>query len=205
MSKNTLTQAKQNRRQFLKLLSVGSIGCLGCGSLCGLNETLKHKFQDDSKMTMERVFKFTYNEIIMKVKLLADIMGKDIGRDKFIKYLEEAGKKSGEIDAVAYAKKLGTNSFAAFTTEFRGDDYMVNHILTFKIIADTDKAFETRIIECLWAKTFRENDAADIGHAMFCNRDFTTASAFNPKIRLIRSKTLMQGFDHCNHRWVFEG
>lgn len=205
MKKNTTNPLQQNRRRFMKLMSAGSLFCLGCGSLCGLSKTGQHKFQDDSHMSMERVFDFTYNEITLKVKLLYEIMGKDIGRDKFIKYLEEAAKKSGEIDAKAYAKKLGSNSFAAFKTEFREADYMVNHILTFKIVRDTDRVFETKITECLWARTFRKNNAADIGHAMFCNRDFTTASSFNPKIRLYRSKTLMQGCDHCNHRWEFKG
>jgi len=31
------------------------------------------------------------------------------------------------------------------------------------------------------------------------------ASAFNPKLKMIRSKTLMQGHDCCNHRYVVEG
>jgi hypothetical protein len=31
------------------------------------------------------------------------------------------------------------------------------------------------------------------------------ASAFNPKLQMIRSKTLMQGHDGCNRRYVMEG
>ena len=204
---------KQDRRQFLKLMSAGSLLCLGCGHLCasppagqkGLDAAAKHKWQDDSKMSFERVFNFTYEQITLKVKLLADVMEKHMGREKFLEYLREASNKSGEIDAEAYAKLLGgKRDLKAFATELREPDYMVNHILTHKILTDTEKEFEVRISECLWAKTFHKYGAADIGHAMFCNRDYTTAKAFNPKIRLIRSKTIMQGDDHCNHRWVYE-
>jgi hypothetical protein len=63
---------------------------------------------------------------------------------------------------------------------------------------------EIKITECLWAKTFRAANAADIGYATICYSDFAGAVAFNPKMRLVRTKTLMQGHDCCNHRWVLE-
>lgn len=213
--KSVSVNVNPGRRQFLRLLSGGSLLCFGCGALGASPLSLpaekgpaaggKHKFEDDSKMTMAEVFKFTYNEITKKVKLLADIMEKHIGRDKFLEYLKEAGIKSGEIDGKKYAEILGKTDLVSFASELREPTYMVNHILTYKILQDTEKVFEARITECHWAKVFREHNAADIGNAMFCNRDFTTARAFNPKIKLIRTKTLMSGCDHCNHRWILEG
>jgi len=203
---------QSDRREFLKLLTGGSLLCFGCAFLSGSPQKVvsspvdqnPEKFKEDSKMSMEKVFNFTWEQITLKLFLLAEIMSKDIGREKFLEYLNAAGRKSGEIDAQDYAKKLGKNDFVSFTDELRKPDYMVNHILTYDVLKDTDKEFEVRIKECLWAKTFRKHGAEDIGKAMFCNRDFTTASAFNPKIKLIRDKTMMQGCDHCNHRWILE-
>ena len=63
---------------------------------------------------------------------------------------------------------------------------------------------EVRVTRCLWAQTFREAGAADIGYAMVCHPDFLAGPAFNPKIRMTRTKTLMLGDDLCNHRWVVE-
>jgi hypothetical protein len=83
--------------------------------------------------------------------------------------------------------------------------YNYAYSLTFTIIEDTDKAIEQKITECLYAKTFRDADAADIGYAYCCYADFPAAQAYNPKLRLIRTKTLMQGHDCCNHRYVWEG
>jgi hypothetical protein len=60
------------------------------------------------------------------------------------------------------------------------------------------------VTRCLWAQTFREAGAADIGYATMCHPDFSSAPAFNPKIRMSRPKTLMQGNDHGNDRWVVE-
>jgi hypothetical protein len=213
MSNEKSKAIQAGRRSFLKLMTGGSLLCLGCGLLNAApqKQIAKadgpdfKKYRDDAKMSMEKVFDFTWEQITLKVHLLADIMSKAIGREKFLEYLKEAGEKSGEIDALAYAKKVGKTDLRSLTSELSDPDYMVTHILTYDILKDTDKEFEVRIKGCLWAKTFRKHGAEDIGFAMFCNRDYRTASAFNPKIKLIRDKTLMEGCDHCNHRWVYEG
>jgi hypothetical protein len=41
-----------------------------------------------------------------------------------------------------------------------------------------------------------------IGHAAFCNMDYSWRPAFNESFKMERSKTLMQGDDHCNHRYI---
>jgi len=52
--------------------------------------------------------------------------------------------------------------------------------------------------------TFREEDAADIGYATHYHVHYAAATAFNPKIRMYRTKTLMEGHDYCDHKWVWE-
>ena len=38
--------------------------------------------------------------------------------------------------------------------------------------------------------------------AALCNMDYSWPTAFNPKFKMERDKTLMQGHDCCNHRYV---
>ena len=78
-------------------------------------------------------------------------------------------------------------------------------MLTLKVVEDTPEAYEVKSTEGLWAQTFRAKGAAEIGYALRCHRDYADCWGFNPKITLIRSKTLMQGDDCCNHRFVWEG
>jgi hypothetical protein len=61
-----------------------------------------------------------------------------------------------------------------------------------------------RVTECLWAKTFRDLGASEIGSMLICHRDYADCRGFNPRITMIRSKTLMQGDEFCNHRFVWE-
>ena len=81
---------------------------------------------------------------------------------------------------------------------------LYRHALSFEILEDKPTVFEARVTECLWAKTFRDADAADIGYVSMCYPDLASAPIYNPKIKLTLTKTLMQGNDCCNHRWVLE-
>ena len=51
--------------------------------------------------------------------------------------------------------------------------------------------------ECLYAKTFRENDAGDIGYAAICIADFAVTDEFNKSIKLTRNSCLMKGDSCC--------
>jgi hypothetical protein len=102
------------------------------------------------------------------------------------------------------ARDLLCNDFAAFNASMRDPSYFAKHILTLEIVEDTLQAVEVKVTECLWAKTFREMGAAEIGYRLHCNTDYADCQGFNPKITLTRSKTLMQGDEYCNHRFVWK-
>ena len=74
-----------------------------------------------------------------------------------------------------------------------------------EIVENMDTAYELKVTECIWASTFLAAKAGDIGYASVCIGDYTWAEGFNPKIKLVRDKTLMQGHDICNHRYIWTG
>ena len=79
-----------------------------------------------------------------------------------------------------------------------------NDRLIYEVIERSDRVCEIKITECLWAKTFREAGAAEIGYAVCCAGDWAMCQAFNPKLHLTRTQTLMQGAACCDYRWVLE-
>jgi hypothetical protein len=68
-----------------------------------------------------------------------------------------------------------------------------SNALTSQRIERTPKSYEMKITECLWAQTFREAHAADLGFATICYQDEAMAAAFDPRLKLTRTKTLMKG------------
>lgn len=64
--------------------------------------------------------------------------------------------------------------------------------------------FRLTMRSCLWAKTFREMGAEDIGYIWCCLADNALTEALSPHLKLYRTKTLMMGDDHCNYCWKWE-
>jgi len=162
---------------------------------------VKHKFLEGSNMTFQEVFDFAFKSLIPVLQGLA----KELGKDHFLKALKKVAFESALKAGQDTARQLPCNDFAAFTASVREPSHFGKHILTLEIVEDTPQAFEVKVTECLWAKTFREMGAADIGSLLICHRDYADCQGFNPKITLTRSKTLMEGDDCCNHRFVWGG
>jgi hypothetical protein len=191
-----------DRRQLVaSLCAVGSLVCLGGRrALAGAGPTdaLPHKFAADAGMTYEEVYQFAYSRgFIPMMRALVERVG--------LETIQEAASESARLGAAARFQALPSREFADWVAVLKASDPLVDHALTIEIVDESETAVEVRVTECLWAKTFREADAADIGYACICHPDFAMAQAFNPKMRMIRDKTLMQGHSHCNHRWVIEG
>jgi hypothetical protein len=163
--------------------------------------TVKHKFLEDSNMTFQEVFDFAFKSLIPVLQGLA----KELEEDHFLEVLKKVSFESALKAGQDSARQLPCNDFAAFNASMREPSHFAQHILTLEIVEDTPQAVEVKVTECLWAKTFREMGAAEIGNLLICHRDYADCQGFNPKITLTRSKTLMQGDDCCNHRFVWEG
>jgi hypothetical protein len=164
-----------------------------------LETTPKHKFLEGSNMTFQQVFDFAFKKWIPVLQGLA----RECGEDRFFTALKKVASESAFKAGQDRARQLPCNDLAAFTGSGSEPSHFAKHVLTREIVEDTPQAFELKVTECLWAKTFREMGAADIGYLLLCHTDYADCQGFNPRITLTRSKTLMQGDDCCNHRFVW--
>ena len=162
---------------------------------------IKHKYAESSDMTFQEVYDFAFKSYVPILQNLA----RELGEEHFLQALRKAAwadaLRSGQEDA----SRLACNDFAAFNAWATQPSRFWKHVLTFEIVQDTPQAFEILVTDCLWARTFRDIGAADIGYELVCHPDHAYCQGFNPKISMHRSKTLMQGQDSCNHCWVWEG
>ena len=153
---------------------------------------------EKTDMSYEDLFKFSYGSLIPVLKNLSD----QIGKDKFIEMLKKAASEAGLQNMAATLKNQPKRDLATLLADLRTPSPLYRHALTFEIIKDTDKEAEFRVTECLWAKTFRQANAADTGYATMCNPDIVNLKAYNPKITLNRTKLLMEGNNECRFRYT---
>lgn len=209
-----------SRREFLHgLFPAGALLCSGCGLLSASSRLqdnsqdtpAKHKFLEDSGLTMREAFRFAFlwNYIPMMEALSAQI-----GREKLIEMLREATDAYWGQQARRFGQRLQKKDLYAYFDMDTLDPTIDNaehrkHFgslaITTQRIEATPKSYEMKVTECLWAQTFREAKAADIGFASVCYGDEAMAAAYDPRLKLTRPKVLMKGDDCCHFRLVWEG
>ncbi|UCE18557.1 MAG: L-2-amino-thiazoline-4-carboxylic acid hydrolase [Gemmatimonadota bacterium] len=199
-----------DRRQFLsKIMPACALTCFGLGSTVALGQDAEestpledvHKFDEEfgRKLTYRQYFVARYGEFIQ----LAKALEKELGEEKTIQFLKEYTTEKMLQYGKSHASKSPDNGFHTYTDTFR-DPERYKNTATMEIIEDTERAFELKVTECLWATSFLDADAGEIGYASVCYGDYAWAEGFNPKIGLIRDKTLMQGHGYCNHRYILK-
>jgi hypothetical protein len=185
-------------------LFVGFAGCLTCAraGACGpqVTEQVEHTWTEKADMTWEQIFKFAYQkDLIPLLKELSD----PFGREKFVQMIKDAS------DAVVLKKTAGrppaVPDLVSLAGNMKNMPPLMQHARDVEIVEQTAEALEYRVKKCLWAKAFRDEAAGDIGYAMVCYPDYAVARGLNPKLQLLRTKTLMQGDDSCSLRYVLEG
>ncbi len=197
--------ASLSRRELLSILPAGVAGCLGCAARarCATqagNPLAAHSPTEKADITWEEVFRFAFKQnYIPTLKAIAA----QIGQEKFVSMLQETVSEMARKGAAARAAKFTFADFAAGLT--KNVPPLYQHALSGEIVEQTAQTLEYKVTQCLWARMFREENAADIGYAVVCHPDYAIASGLSPKLKLTRNKTLMQGHDCCNLRYVMEG
>ncbi len=164
-----------------------------------------HKFEAEmpGKMTTRMAFRIRYGTAFIPY---LEFSAGTSGREAVIANLKAYATHEAGPGAAFNVERLGGNSFALLKTLFtpkNGPPF--DNTLTYTLTEDTDKVHELWVTECLWAQTFLEAKAGDLGYAGICFGDYAFAKAFNPSIEMVRDKTLMQGHDGCNHRYLWKG
>jgi hypothetical protein len=123
---------------------------------------------------------------------------KEVGRERAItlvrKVIESLAFESGQ----RLAKEMGDNSLAAFakglTAWGAGGAYELEQVE----LSETTYVFNIK--RCQYAEMYKELQMADLGIILSCSRDFELVAGFNPKMTLVRTKTIMEGYDRCDFR-----
>ncbi len=189
----------EGRRRFLtEALPAGALFCLGCK---GLAASQKPSYREDSGMTVEDVYKFSFESIVP----ILDSMGKDLGREKLLRLVEKASAENYTQMVTAMAKDYPSRdmkSFVKMMDAFMAGMPVFQKSLAYEVTEFTDKVYETKYTLCLPAKILREMNAADIGYALECSPADAFVKAFNPKMKSTIVKNIMKGDSVCIERIV---
>lgn len=135
---------------------------------------------------------------------LIQFLSQEKGKDDTVIFLKKYSWERSARFAKMSAERSGKNDFEALKKILDPDSGRFQSTLIFEATESTDKVYQLKVKECIWASPFLKAKAGDLGFAAICYGDYAWATAFNPKIEMVREQTLMQGHDICDHRYLWK-
>jgi len=82
--------------------------------------------------------------------------------------------------------------------------WTMNGALEIDIIEETPATLSYNVTRCRYAEMYKSMGLGEIGHLLSCQRDGTFCEGYDPRLKLTRTQTIMQGASHCDFRYVYE-
>ncbi len=125
--------------------------------------------------------------------------GEEVARDT----VANSVRKSSIEQAQEYARKVdGKTNLKTFIE--RGSLWRVGGALTVEVLEQSETTYSFNVVRCKYSEMYREMGLGEIGHLLSCMRDGTFCEGYDPKLKLERTQTIMQGASHCDFRYSYE-
>jgi hypothetical protein len=76
--------------------------------------------------------------------------------------------------------------------------------MTVQMLEETDRRLSFDVTHCQYAELYDRLGVKDLGFCLSCNRDEAFAQGFYPGLKLIRTRTIMEGAPRCDFRFYLE-
>jgi len=135
-------------------------------------------------------------------KAIFEEMSLELGEEKSLEILGNVARKLAYAMGQSFAERDGhtdLSGFANIVPMWQEDGAQVVDI---KEQSDTVFAFD--VTRCKYAEMYNEIGAGKLGAALSCNRDGSLGEGYDPRIKMSRTETIMDGHSRCNFRFTQE-
>jgi hypothetical protein len=75
--------------------------------------------------------------------------------------------------------------------------------LEIEVKEESEQTFRFNVVKCRYAETYKAMGLGEIGHLLSCSRDGAFCEGYDPKLKLERTQTIMQGASHCDFKYTY--
>jgi hypothetical protein len=127
----------------------------------------------------------------------------EMGFDRAIDVATAAVQADAAEAGRAMVERFGGNSMAELGRIVK-EVWAEDDGLTIADLEETAHSLSFDVTRCGYAELYEKLDMKELGFCLSCSRDEPFTRGFNPRMRLIRTQTLMEGAPLCDFRFVLE-
>ena len=127
----------------------------------------------------------------------------EIGYDKAMGIAKEVIREDAILSGKALAEEYSGSSIIELS-KIAKEVWAKDDALEIKMVKETEKELFFDVSYCGYAEIYEKLGVKKLGCILSCIRDFYFLEGFNPRIKLKRTKTIMEGSDYCDFRYIEE-
>src|SRR4030043_161039 len=128
---------------------------------------------------------------------------REIGHDRAMEIASAAIQRDAIDAGKIMAEKFGGNSMKELI-RFIKEGGAEENALEFTILEETNLILRFDVTRCRYAEMYDRLGIKELGYCLSCNRDAPLINSFNPRMKLSRTQTIMQGATKCDFRIIIE-
>ena len=129
-------------------------------------------------------------------------MSKKIGKDDALVILKEVNEQEAFQRGQDMMKSEGQNGIEGLINEVAS--WGEGGIWEMDVLEQTSTTYFFNVHRCPYYEKYQELGLDEFGVQLSCCRDESFARGFNPRLKLVRSKTIMEGADYCDFRYYLQ-
>ncbi len=127
----------------------------------------------------------------------------EIGYDQAMAIATKTIQKDGTKAGRAMAEKCGGNAISDLLRVI-GEVWAQERALEFEVLEKTENRLRFNVTRCRYVELYERLGIKEFGYCFSCNRDEPLIKAFNPHMRLLRTKTIMRGDKICDFEIILD-
>lgn len=128
---------------------------------------------------------------------------------------ESHGPDVAKATIAESVRRSSTEQAARFATETEGGTSLDSFValeplwtqdgaLEIEVIERSATTYAFDVVRCRYSEMYKSMGLGEIGHLLSCQRDGTFCEGYDPKLKLTRTHTIMQGAGSCDFRYRYE-
>ena len=126
----------------------------------------------------------------------------ELGREKAIELVRGVIKSLAVEGGKMMVAVTGGNTMEHLAEGF--SLFSMGGALEFEVLETNDTKLSLNVTRCRYAEMYKGHGIEELGYLLSCGRDFALVEGFNPRIKLTRTQTIMEGADFCDFRFTSE-
>ena len=137
------------------------------------------------------------------LKEIYETLAERYGKDEAKQLISESVRRSSIAQAAQFAAQAqGGTSMQSFIDI--QSNWTAGSALEIEPVYRDDSHFDFNVTRCRYAEMYKAMGLGEIGGLLSCNRDGSFCEGYDPKLKMTRTQTIMEGASHCDFRYRYE-